>query len=129
MTDPTLAERAEQIHRAFPDGVRASDPPPPPVDRGTVVNLLKYGGAACLSMLVGMLPVLIAQLEGSDPINWRPILAAGLTALLTAITATGVTSRFTRVGSEHVAAQVDALKARGVARRDMVVSPREGSRT
>jgi hypothetical protein len=89
--------------------------------QATTLNILKYVGAAALAMLVGMLPVLIGQLNGDDPINWRPIMASGLSALLSAITATGIATQFGRLGSENITSQVNDLRAAGVHRADMTV--------
>jgi hypothetical protein len=86
-----------------------------------IANIAKYVGTALLAFVIGMLPVLIGQLNGTGDIMWRPILAAGLSAILTAITATGLSARLTRVGSEGLGSQVDALREQGVHRRDMAV--------
>lgn len=85
-------------------------------DLKVAFQYLLAAGAAALLAGGG---VLVTQLAGTDPINWRPILAAALGAILPLIAATQIP----RVGSTQIAAQVDHLKAQGVHKRDMVVVP------
>jgi hypothetical protein len=91
------------------------------VTSATLYNLLKYGGTAALAMLVGMLPILIGQLDSDAAINWRPIVSAGLSALLASLTATSIATRLSRVGEEEVSNQSSELKARGIPRHEQVV--------
>lgn len=81
-----------------------------------------------LGMLVGGLAaggaVLIVQLGGADPINWRPILAAFLGPIVTGL----ISMRFPRPEGAQIADQVDTLKGRGVARRDMVVAESQAAK-
>lgn len=58
-----------------------------------------------------------AQYVAGKAIDWQNVGVVALMALLAAI----VAANRPRVGAEHLAAQVDNLKDRGVRRRDMVV--------
>lgn len=83
----------------------------------TAQNLIKYAVAILAGALAAALGALVVQLSGTDPITWRPVIAAGLGPVVTGLAA----MQLTRVGSEAIAAQVDSLKAAGTDRRDMVV--------
>jgi hypothetical protein len=87
----------------------------------TTRNILLYVGSMLIGAVAAALAALLVQLSGADPVNWRPVLAAGLGPVVTGLLAT----RLTRVGSEPIAAQVDNLKSVGVPRRDMIVVTRD----
>jgi hypothetical protein len=79
-----------------------------------------------LSILAGAiaagLGVLATQLTGTDPINWRPVLAAMIGALVTGLAA----SRLSKPEDTVLAAQGDALKeSTGTPRHQMVVVTQE----
>jgi hypothetical protein len=114
MTDRT-AQVAAELARRFPNGPARKGAPT--VDSETVRAWINYAAAALVAFVSGVLPMLILQLNGSDPINWRPIVASGLSALVAA----GLGSRLPRPESAQIATQVNALKARGVPRHEMVV--------
>jgi hypothetical protein len=88
-------------------------------------NALKYAALALASFLVGCCTALLPQLL--DPtmpdLNYRAVLAAGITAVVTAYGG----SFLPRSGATAIAAQVDSLKAQGIPHRDMVVLPKEGA--
>lgn len=83
----------------------------------TSQNVIRYLVAIVAGSLAAGLGVLVVQLSGTDPINWRPVLVAALGPIVTGL----ASMQLTRLGSEPIAAQVDSLKATGVQRRDMVV--------
>lgn len=84
-------------------------------------NLLNYALYAALSIGVGVLTALLTQLNGDGPINWRPVVAAAVSATLAVLTMALSSMNLTRIGSERIAAQVNALREDGVSRQDMVV--------
>jgi hypothetical protein len=83
----------------------------------TAQNVLKYVVTILAGALAAALGVLAVQLAGVDPVNWRPVIAAGIGPVVTGLAA----MQLTRVGSEPIAAQVDSLQAAGTHKRDMVV--------
>lgn len=83
----------------------------------TTQNVIKYAVTILAGALAAALGVLAVQLAGVDPINWRPVIAAGIGPVVTGLAA----MQLTRVGSEGIAAQVDSLHAAGTQKRDMVV--------
>jgi len=111
----TLDERAAELARLYPNGPARQETPI--VDKETLRAWLNYAAAAIVAFVSGVLPVLILQLNGADPINWRTIIAAGLSAIVAA----GIGSRLPRPESAQIASQVNNLRARGVPRREMVV--------
>jgi hypothetical protein len=86
-------------------------------------NYVQYAALALGAFLVGSLTALVPQLM--DPtmpaLNWRTVLGTGITAVLTAYGG----SLLPRSGSTGLARQVDALKADGVPKSDMVVVSQE----
>lgn len=64
---------------------------------------------------------LATLLAGTDDIAIRPLLATFMSSFFGAVATILGTSQLARFGSEGLAKQVDALKARGVPRSDMVV--------
>jgi hypothetical protein len=67
------------------------------------------------------------MLTGTGDIEWRPLAATFVTALFGALATAFGTSTLTRVGSEHIAQQVNALREMGYHRDDLAVVPRGGS--
>lgn len=92
-------------------------------------NLWKYGGWGALSVAIAVLTALLTQLNGTGDIVWRPIIAAAISATLGVLTMALSSMRLTRVGSEDIGAQVDALRESGVHRRDMTVLPKAEAAT
>jgi hypothetical protein len=82
-------------------------------------NALKYALLALLAFGLGCATALVPQLmdPAMAPINWRIVVGTGITAIVTAYGG----SRLPRSGSTAIASQVDALKAQGVPRHEMVV--------
>jgi hypothetical protein len=78
-----------------------------------------------LSILAGAiaagLGVLSTQLTGTDPIDWRPVIAAMIGPIVAGLAA----SRLPRPEGAALAQQIDALKARGVPRHEQVVVSQE----
>jgi hypothetical protein len=91
------------------------------MDGLTAKNVTQYVVWAVLSVAVGCLTALAEQLPGDDPINWRVIISAGVSALLAVLVMVVRSMMLPRVGSEPLAEQVDHLKASGVPRAHMVV--------
>lgn len=81
-------------------------------------SALQYAGAILLGALAAGLGALAVQLNGTDPIVWRPILAATLGPIVTGL----IARQLTRAGSEGIAAQVNDLRAEGYRREDMTVT-------
>jgi hypothetical protein len=86
-------------------------------------NVLKYATWAAISVAIAVLTALLTQLNGTEDIAWRPIIAAGASATLGVLTMAFRSAYLTRVGSEEIAAKVDLLREDGVHRKDMVVLP------
>jgi hypothetical protein len=74
-----------------------------------------------LSILAGAiaagLGVLATQLTSTDPIDWRPVIAAAIGPIVAGLAA----SRLPRPEGAALAMQIDALKAQGTPRHEMVV--------
>jgi len=66
------------------------------------------------------------MLSGDGDLLWRPIAATFMTTFFGALAVATKTINEPRPGSERLAAQVDALTARGVKKRDMKVVPTVG---
>lgn len=88
-----------------------------------VLNLLRYIGAILVGALAAGLGALVVQLSGTDPIIWRPILAATLGPIVTGL----IARQLTRAGSEELAAQVSAYKSIGYHRDELAVVPQGGT--
>jgi hypothetical protein len=84
-----------------------------PTTRVIVYYILTILGGA----LMGGLVALNTQLAGNAPIDWRSVLAAVVSAIVTGVAA----SRFPRPEGAVLAQQIDALKETGVPRHEMRV--------
>lgn len=73
-------------------------------------NIQGYVLWAVLSVLLGVLVALAQELPGDDPINWRVVATAGVSALIAVITAVLRSAFMPKVGYESVAAQAQHLK-------------------
>lgn len=85
-------------------------------------NLGRYALMALFGALVAAGLKLGQELAGTDPIAWRAIASVLVLSFCGALGTAAGASTLTRPGSEGIRAQVDALRARGVHRDDMVVS-------
>lgn len=85
-------------------------------------NLLKYVGLAIAAFLIGCATALVPQLMDASqpPLNWRIVLGTGIAALVTAYGG----SLLPRVGGEHIASRVDALRDEGYHRDELTVVPK-----
>jgi hypothetical protein len=63
-----------------------------------VRNVFKYIGTMLVGALAAGLSVLVAQLASTDPISWRPVLAAALGPIVTGLLA----RQLTKGGREHI---------------------------
>jgi hypothetical protein len=83
------------------------------------VSRVLYIFLFCLNLVIGAFLIQLGAGKVPIPDTWQwatPLLLAGLN---------GLAMFLPRAGGEFIAQQVDALKARGVARRDMVVVTQE----
>lgn len=90
--------------------------PPPMIDPLTRTIIL-YVLSILAGALVAGLGVLATQLVGTDPINWRPVLAAMIGPIVAGLAA----SRLPRPEGAALAAQIDQLHAQGTPRHEMLV--------
>lgn len=88
-------------------------------------TLGRYALYALFGALVAAGLKLGQELAGTDPIEWREIASVLVLSFCGAIGTAVGTSTLTRPGSEGIRAQVDALRADGVHRDDMVVLSRD----
>lgn len=88
-------------------------------------NIVNYVVLGLVAFMLGCIAALIPELNGPPEaeINWRMILSAGLSAFM----ATAGAMLLPRVGSSHLAADVDKLKKRGVKKSDMKVVQKVGT--
>jgi hypothetical protein len=84
-----------------------------PMTRTIILYVLSILAGA----LVAGLGVLATQLSGVDPIDWRPVFAAMIGPIVAGLAA----SRLPRPEGAALALQIDALKAQGTPRHEMVV--------
>lgn len=89
--------------------------------RAQLVNVAWYVAYAFVGALVATGLQLAQVLAGDGDILWRPLAATFTTTLFGALATALGASRLTRLGSEQIAGQVNALKAEGVPRSQMVV--------
>lgn len=85
-------------------------------------NLLAYGGAIALALLISFLTSLSRELPGDDPIHWRTITLDVVLSLLNVLPAIGLTAALPRVGREPVAALADKVgpaKAKAVLKKEV----------
>jgi hypothetical protein len=94
---------------------------PPPVTDAVTRTIILYVLSILAGALVAGLGVLATQLVGTDPINWRPVLAAMIGPIVAGLAA----SRLPRPETAVLAQQIDALKAQGTPRHEMVVVTQE----
>lgn len=73
-------------------------------------NVTQYVIWGVLSVLVGCLTALAEQLPGNDPIQWRSVASAGVSALLAVLVMVVRSMTLPKVGTEPVAVQVNHLK-------------------
>jgi hypothetical protein len=90
-------------------------------------NVAWYVAYAAAGALVATGVQFGVVLVGTGDIEWRPLAATFVTALFGALATAFGTSTLTRVGSEHIAQQVNALREMGYHRDDLTVRPRGGS--
>lgn len=72
---------------------------------------------------------LAAMLSGTDVIAIRPLAAVFTSSFFGSLATVVGTSQLTRFGSEGIARQVDALKAQGVPKAEMIVLPQDEAAT
>jgi hypothetical protein len=84
-------------------------------------NVTQYVLWGVLSVAVGCLTALAEQLPGDDPLNWRAVASAGVSALLAVLVMVVRSMTLPKVGTEPVAVQVEHLKASGTPKAHMVV--------
>jgi hypothetical protein len=82
-----------------------------------VRTIILYVLSILAGALVAGLGVLATQLTGTDPIDWRPVIAAMIGPIVAGLAA----SRLPRPEGAALAMQIDALKAQGTPRHEMVV--------
>lgn len=80
----------------------------------TQQNIRQYVLWAALSILLGVLVGLADQLPGDDPIHWRTVAVAGVSAAISVLTTLIRTMTLPKVGTEPVAAQIDHLRKSAV---------------
>lgn len=84
-------------------------------------NLLAYGGAVAVALLISFLTSLSKELPGNDPIHWRTIFLDVVLSLLNVLPAIGLTTILPRVGREPVSALADKVgpsKAKAVLKKE-----------
>jgi hypothetical protein len=80
-------------------------------------TIILYALSILAGALAAGLGVLATQLTSTDPIDWRPVLAAAIGPIVAGLAA----SRLPRPEGAVLAQQIDALKAQGTPRHEMVV--------
>jgi hypothetical protein len=88
-------------------------------------TLGRYAVMALLGAAIAAGLKLGAELPGSAPIEWREIASVFVLSFCGTLSTAVGASTLTRPGSEGIKAQVDALRADGVHRDDMVVLSRD----
>jgi hypothetical protein len=98
-------------------GIRKPPRRPSPVTDPVVRTIILYVLSILAGAIAAGLGVLSTQLTGTDPIDWRPVLAAAIGPLVAGLAA----SRLPRPEGAALAMQIDALRAQGTPRHEMVV--------
>jgi hypothetical protein len=83
-------------------------------------NLVLYALSIAAGAVAAGLGVLVVQLGGVDPINWRPVFAAAIGPIVAGLLAT----RLPRPEGAELAHQIDTLQEQGVPRHKMQVVPK-----
>lgn len=115
--EPAIQEPQWQRHRV-PDDQTVYDGPKrdnlvntePSANSLLFQNLLSYAGVALVAIAVTAGAVLVGQLNGPNPIDWRPIIAAALSAVISVL----ASSQLPKAGREHIshlASQVGTVQA------------------